>query len=203
MPSEGSVTRWFEQVKQGDSLAAQALWQRYFPELVRLARAKLRAARPGPADEEDVALSAMDSFFDAAQQGRFPDVADRRDLWRLLLQMTARKVVDLKRRETRQRRGGGRVRRESDRPGADADSGEPALADVIGDVPTPEFAAMMAEQCRRLLSGLSDPELQALAVAKMQGYTNREIAEQRECSVRTVERRLDLIRKKWKEEKPQ
>jgi RNA polymerase sigma factor (sigma-70 family) len=201
MASEGSITHWFREASAGNSTAAEALWQRYYPELIRLARQRLRGIRSGIADEEDVVLNAMDSFFEAARQGRFPDLADRDDLWRLLHRMTARKVVDLKRRETRQRRGGGRVRRESDLRGAD--SAEPALADVIGDVPTPEFAAIMAEQCQRLLEGLSRPNLQAVAIAKMQGYTNREIAEQLECSVRTVERELVLIREKWKKEKPQ
>jgi RNA polymerase sigma factor (sigma-70 family) len=71
------------------------------------------------------------------------------------------------------------------------------MAQVVGDTPTPEFAAMMAEQCRRLLDQLRDPELQALALAKLEGYTNKEIAERLDCSVRRVERRLKLIRKKW------
>lgn len=104
MCSDGSVTHWFGQIREGDSVAAQAVWECYFPELVRLARKKLGGAPRRAADEEDVALSAMDSFFDAAQQGRFPNLADRYDLWRLLLRMTARKVVDLRRREARKRR---------------------------------------------------------------------------------------------------
>jgi DNA-directed RNA polymerase specialized sigma24 family protein len=202
MSSDGSVTHWFEQLKQGDSIAARAIWERYFPELVRLARDKLRGTTHVAADEEDVALSALDSFFHAAQGGRFPDLADRHDLWRVLLQMTVRKVVDLKRHETRQRRGGGRLRLESVLERADADLGESPLAQVVGDTPTPEFAAMMAEECGRLLGVLTDPSLRSLAVAKMEGYTNREIAERSDCSLRTVERRLGLIRKKWQQERP-
>jgi len=101
MCSEGLVTHWFEQLREGDSVAAQALWERYFPKLVRLAREKLRQVPCRVADEEDVALSALDSFFHAAREGRFPNLTDRDDLWRLLLQMTAWKVVDMKRRETR------------------------------------------------------------------------------------------------------
>ena len=61
MCPDGSVTHWFEELKQGDSAAAQALWERYFPELVRLARQKLRGAPRRAADEEDVAASAMKS----------------------------------------------------------------------------------------------------------------------------------------------
>ena len=202
MSSEGSITPWIEGVKQGDPAAARALWQRYFPRLVELAREKLRGAARRMADEEDVALSAMDSFCRAAQEGRFPDLTDRDGLWRLLLRMTARKVVDLTRHERRQRRGGGRVRGESVLDGADAASARGGIAQVIGDTPTPEFAVMMAEECRRLLEKLADADLQSLALAKMEGYRNEEIAGQLGCSVRTVERRLRLIRAKWKEEQP-
>jgi DNA-directed RNA polymerase specialized sigma24 family protein len=199
MEIRGSVTQWFEGLEEGNSQAAQAIWERYFPDLVRLARQRLRDVPRRAADEEDVALSVMDSFFDAAQHERFPDLADRQDLWRLLLRMTARKVVDLQRFETRQRRGGGRVFTGSGGTGQSS-TDEDALAQVIGNTPTPEFAAMMAEECRERLESLEDPELQAMAIAKMQGYGNDEIARQRDCSVRTVERRLQLIRKRWEQE---
>lgn len=198
--NDGSVTHWFARLEHGDADAAQQLWERYFPELVRLARAKLRDLPRRGADEEDVALSVMDSFFEAAQQARFPDLADRNDLWRLLLRMTARKIVDLRRRELRQRRGGGKV---ISTAALDATSdlfGGPSLAEIVGDAPTPEFAAMMAEQCRLRLEQLNDPDLETMAVAKMQGFTNAEIAQQMGCSVRTVERRLHLIRRIWERE---
>ena len=98
MSAGDSVAHWFEQIRNGDSEAARAIWERYFPELVRLAREKLRGVPRRVADEEDIAASVMKSFFRAAQKGRFPDLADRHELWRLLLQMTARKVVDSKHR---------------------------------------------------------------------------------------------------------
>ena len=199
MCSDDSVMHWFEQIREGDSAAAQAIWERYFPELVRLAREKLRGTPCRMADEEDIAVSVMESFFRAAQEGRFPDLADRHDLWRLLLQMTARKVVDLKRHDSRKRRGGGRVRGESVFCSADSADEQARLAEAIGDVPTPEFAAMMAEQCQRLLERLANPRLEAIAVAKMEGYTSEEIAERSGCSVRTIERGLCRIRKKWRQ----
>ncbi len=201
MSADGSVTHWFEEIRQGDSLAAQALWERYFPALVRLARGKLRGVPRRASDEEDVASSVMESLFRAAADGRLPNLADRDDLWRLLLWMTARKVIDLKRRETRQRRGSGHVRGESalGKPTSAHDSR--AFAEVIGDSPTPEFAAMMLEEYERLLARLGEADLQALANAKLEGYTNDEIAARVGCSVRTVERRLRLIRRKWQQER--
>ena len=202
MCDEGSVTHWFERVRQSDSAAARALFERYFLQLVRLARKELarRGAPRRASDEEDVASSVMESVFRAAEQGRFPDLADRDDLWRLLLRMTERKVVDLKRHEARKRRGGGRVRGESALGRAGSPDDPAALAQVIGDAPTPEFVAMMAEQYQRLLACLDDPDLVALASAKLEGYTNEEIAERLGCSLRTVERRLHLIRKKCERE---
>ena len=125
MSAEGSVTHWFEQVREGDSVAARALWERYFPALVRLARGKLRGVPCRASDEEDVAASVMESLFRAAADGRLPNLADRHDLWRLLIWMTARKVIDLKRRETRQRRGSGHVKGES----ALGESGSPCETD--------------------------------------------------------------------------
>ena len=77
----GSVTAWLDLLKTGDQEAAQQLWQRYFQSLVRLARSRLQARARAAADEEDVALSAFDTFCEGMAQGRFPDLADRDDLW--------------------------------------------------------------------------------------------------------------------------
>jgi DNA-directed RNA polymerase specialized sigma24 family protein len=125
-------------------------------------------------------------------------LADRNALWFLLLQITNHRVLNLQRDETRQRRGGGRVRGPvAASAGGSADSHGPAMLPK-DDVPTPEFAAMMADECRRLLELLDDAELRSIAVAKMEGYTNAEIASQLNRSERTVERRLRLIRDRWK-----
>src|SRR4051794_29187265 len=88
----GSVSRWLGDLKAGDEAAVQPLWERYFARLVTLARARLRAGRRGAADEEDAALSAFNSFCTGVARGRFPRLADRDDLWRLLVVITARKA---------------------------------------------------------------------------------------------------------------
>jgi hypothetical protein len=114
MSSDGSVTHWLNLLQAGDRAAARPLWERYFPLLVARARASLRGRPPMAADEEDVALSACDSFCRGAEGGRFPSVDDRDDLWRVLLLFTARKAAHLVRDERRDKRGGGRVRTEVD-----------------------------------------------------------------------------------------
>jgi DNA-directed RNA polymerase specialized sigma24 family protein len=142
-----------------------------------------------------VALSAFDSFYRGVEQGRFPNMADRDNLWKLLMVITARKAWKLKRDQSRQKRGGLRTDQD-DVPKLD----DAALDEVIGREPTPEFAAQVAEECQRLLDGLTDDTARAIALCKMEGYTNAEIAQKLECVPRTVERKLRLIRDTWERE---
>jgi DNA-directed RNA polymerase specialized sigma24 family protein len=152
------------------------------------------------ADEEDVALSAFDSFCRGAQQGRFPQLRDRNNLWPLLVVITARKALDLVQHERRQKRGGGAVRGESALVGPDSPAREAGLGQVIGREPTPEFAVEVADECRRLLDQLGDTDLQSVALWKMEGYTNAEIAAKLGCVEGTVERKLRIIRGTWSKE---
>jgi DNA-directed RNA polymerase specialized sigma24 family protein len=198
----GSVTFWIDGLRCGDEEAARQLWRRYFEALVRLARPRIRSEARGMADEEDVALSAFDSFYAAMAQGRYPDLADRDGLWRLLVTITARKAANRNRLEARQKRGGGRVVRES---ALEAGAGREAddLAEVVGTEPTPEFAAMVAEEYRRLLEALGDEELRRIAAWKLEGYSDVDIAARLGCALRTVARRLKLIRTLWGAELPE
>ena len=195
MSEEGSVTRWLHQLQAGEALGVQQLWERYFPRLVGLARNRLRGAAPRGADEEDVALSAFDSFCRNAEQGRFPDLLDRDSLWRLLVVITARKASHLVRDENRLKRGGGRARPLT----LDANSETP-LDLVLSREPSPEFAAEVAEECRRLLRLLGDAELERVALWKMEGYTTEEIASRLGYVPRSIKRKVQMIRRLWEKE---
>jgi DNA-directed RNA polymerase specialized sigma24 family protein len=196
MDPHGSVSRWLAQLKQDEAAAVQHLWERYFRQLVALARRTL-AVPPAAADEEDVALSAFDSFCRGVREGRFPRLEDRDDLWQLLVTLTRRKAFNLLKHEHRDKRGGGQVVHASALAGGEGDSVADAFARMVGDEPTPEFAAEVAEECRRLLDALPDAELRSVAVWKMEGYENTEIAARLGKSLATVERKLQLIRKTW------
>jgi DNA-directed RNA polymerase specialized sigma24 family protein len=198
MDSATSVSEWIDRLKTGDRGAVECLWGRYFERLVGLARANLRDSPRRAADEEDVALSAFDSFCRGVERGRFPELLDRHSLWRLLVTVTLRKANALRRAEQRQKRGGGRVIMQSELQYM-SDSATTGLEQLVDREPTPELAAQVAEECRRLLERLDDAALQSLALLKMEGYTNGELAVRLGCGQRTIERKLRLIRKLWKE----
>lgn len=179
MSSADPVTLWIEQVKDGQRAAVPQLLERYFQRLVHLARARLRGV-PGLAGyDEDVALSAFKSLCLGAERNRFPQLADRDDLWRLLAMMTVRKAIDLQRRR---------------RPApADPD----AVDDLLSREPDPELAAEVAEAFDHMLGQLGDPGLREIALWKVEGHTNAEIAARLGCAERSVERKLHRIRLLW------
>lgn len=190
MPTEAPVTAWLGQLQAGDSAAVRPLWDRYFHRLVGLARTRLKHAPRRVADEEDVALSAFDSFCRNAEAGRFPDLTDRDSLWRLLAAFTLRKAVHHVRDATRLKRGGGQV-----------DSVDPLAAEVVlGREPDPQLAAEVADECERLLSALGDPALRRIALLRMDGHSVNEVAAVVGCAPRSVKRKLQLIRSIWERE---
>jgi RNA polymerase sigma factor (sigma-70 family) len=188
---EGSVSGWIAQLQTGDPSVTPQLWERYFQQVVELARRRLQGAAKCMADEEDVALSAFASFCQGAMEGRFPQLSERTGLWRLLVVLTARKAFHLRRDAQRQKRGGNL---------ASSRRIEPELDEIIGREPTPEFAAQVAEECQRLLACLETEQMRFIALLKMEGHTNEEIAARLGCACTTVERRLRLIRRIWEKE---
>jgi len=198
MSLEGSVTQWIGGLKAGDEQAAQRVWESYFDRLVRLARDRLRAARRTGADqdEEDVALSALNSLCVGAAAGRFPRLEDREGLWGLLVVIAARKALNSARDQRRLKRGGGQVRLEADLAKEGNDQ-EAVLGAMVGREPTPEFAAVVAESMRLRLEGLGDDVLRQVALLRLEGYNNEEIAERLGCTPRTVIRKVEVIRRHW------
>lgn len=195
MSKSTNVSHWIDLVKHGDSTAANRIWQHYFDRLVRSVRHRLYGQNRAVSDEEDIVLSVFDSFYSAVEKGRFPDLSDRDDLWRLLLRMSARKVVDKRRHDQRQRRGGG-VNLHSFDHTTDGEN----VIEAIGNEPTPEMVLMMQESVEQFFSHLGVGQLRDLAGAKLEGYSNAELARRFDCSERTIERRLHLIREKCQQE---
>lgn len=197
--ADSTVATWLALLKAGNAQAQQEVWDAFFPELVTVARTRLAGMRRTVADEEDVALSVLQSFFKAAQENRFPDLRGRDSLWRLLSWMTQRKAVDLIRHTTRQkRRGGGEsacLALEFGEPSSRRSRVRP-MEQLAGKEPSPDLAMIFIEELRTLLEVLSDP-MRKVALQKLDGYSNEEIAQNIDCSLATVERRLKMIREIW------
>jgi DNA-directed RNA polymerase specialized sigma24 family protein len=200
MSRDESVTHWLEGLKAGDDDDIARLWDRYFQRLVELAGTRLPGHARRAIDEEDVALSAFQSFCERARSGQFPELSNRDDLWRVLFAITVRKAIGAVRHQTRQKRGGGHVQGESalGRPG-DGDVDLAGLAGFLSREPTPADAAEFADQLETLFARLDDLTLRVIAFQRLQGLSSKDIAGSLEISPRTVDRKLELIRAIWTE----
>jgi RNA polymerase sigma factor (sigma-70 family) len=199
MTSEASVTGLIHLLRAEDKsvrdMAASLIWQRYFRDLLELARKNLDRRVRRRADEEDVVLSMFHSF--CARQGRGEyDLANRDDLWRLLVKITLRKAWNEVRDHRRHCRD---VAREQTISDDRDDTSSPGWALELMDAatPSPEEAVALNEALERRLQSLETDELRQLALWRLEGYTNREISDKLDCTERSIERKLKRIRSKW------
>jgi DNA-directed RNA polymerase specialized sigma24 family protein len=198
MSSAGSVTNLISLLRAGDAEAAEKLWELFSARLLELARDNLQKHTFGVADEEDIVLSAFGSFFSGAARGEYTRLSDRQKLWSLLAILTKRKAIDLLDRETAAKRDCARV---ENGPGglerAKADPSALAIPGIVDPTLSPELQAMTNDACQKLLDDLGDVQLRSIAIWKLEGYSDDEIAGMLGCAVRTVERKLRLIRRLW------
>jgi RNA polymerase sigma-70 factor (ECF subfamily) len=194
-----SITLMIDMLRDGSDdqqqQAAGRIWQEYFPRLLALARSRLDPSVRQRVDEEDVVQSMYKSFCIRHQRGDF-EFDGRDDLWRLLVQITVQKARNAAKRQQRQRRD---VRKEQAFETGDSPSMAQGPAAYLASVePTPDDAVMLNEQVQGRLEQLPEDQRQ-IALWKLQGYTNEDIsgADKMNCSIRTVERKLNLIRKTW------
>ena len=190
------MTYWIPALQRGDEQAAERLWQEYFVKIIRLAKRRMEGLRLRAADEEDVAISAMNSFCRMAQNREDP-IADSTELWRLLATIVRRKVNKERQRQFAEKRQEYRLVGESGiSPGQDNENkdGENGFAQFSGREPSPELALELAETWERILEL---PDAEELVLLKNEGYSNSEIAEKMNCSTRTIQRSIEKIRKEW------
>lgn len=201
-PAPNDFDGLVRRVRQGDEAAIETLWNDYYRRLVRVAAGRLPRSLRRTGDEEDVALSAFHSFVAGVKDDKFPDLRTPDNLWGLMITLTSRKVHAHVRRATRQKRGGGSVRGESVflTPGGETVGG--GLAGVGNDADdhvAADVQAELAEAAESLMDKLDDDELRRIAWMRMDGYMVDEIAGELGKSKRAVERRLQLIRRRWTE----
>jgi DNA-directed RNA polymerase specialized sigma24 family protein len=191
----GSITRLLPGLKAGERDAVRGVWERYFQPLVRVAADRMNPAwcrAIGPEDiAQEVLLELCTVLAAPTADERFPRLTSRENLWNLLVCFAVRAAFDHNTKESRRANvvaGGSAL-------------GEAGFAALAACEPVPEFAVAVGD----LLDQLADqhnPEqaekLQTIAVLKMEGYAHTEIAGRLGCSVKTVERKVELIRKIWK-----
>lgn len=190
MGNSESVTEWLQAVERDDREAANHLVERYFKRLVGVARNTYQeklGGIPRPAeDEEDAALSALESIFAGVREGKIKEVVNRHQLLALLFKVTIRKVYDQRERATAQMRGGGR------KPVAVEE-----LEHMISKMPDASARAELADTYRAAMDALGDAELKRIAAMDLEGSSRPEIAEALGMTERTVYRKLKLIHEKW------
>ncbi len=188
-----------KRVREGDDEAIGELWNGYFQRLVRLAAKRLPSNLKRAGDEEDIALSAFNSFIAGIRRDQFPDLSGPDNLWGLLITLTGRKVNAHLRFQTRQKRGGGAVRGESVFMHEDDSRKSPGIGGVSDQSMTADLNVELEEACNALLDQLPDAQLRQIAVMRMDGFLVDEIADRLGLSKRATERRLQLIRRTWSE----
>jgi len=189
-----TVTAWIDQLAGGDQQAAEQLWQHVSARVREFARPKLDAETRRRYDEDDAANSAFHSLCRGLADGRME--AENRDaLWGLLAVITSRKISAQRRSLNRLKRGGGDIRGES----GFAEFGDSGINAIAGDQRTPDVLAEISESCAQLLDALPGETMKTIVLLKFQGSNNGEVASELQCTRRTIERKLERIRRIWVE----
>ncbi len=173
-----------ERFRNGDDVAANELFERYFERLTALARSRLSPRLARRTDPEDIVLSVYRSFFIAARNGRY-SFARGGDLWRLLAAITKHKLLRQIRFQTADRR---LVDRETT-----IDQIDEGTIPSAHSEPTPEDSAALADELELVLSRLDRFGRRVLEL-RLQGLKISDITEDTGRSERTVRRTLTQIR---------
>lgn len=196
MEAKPAVTDWITQLQNGHSSACDRLWPFYLQRLTGLIRHKLESSRMEVSDEEDVLIDTCEVCFRKIKEGIYPNIASRHDLWRLLTTIATRKSIDQIRKS---RKGIDRLRQDSSFVHTSDSSFEiNHVESAMGAEPTPEFAAMVADESRYRLS-LVPEKMKEVVMLRLQGHTLKEIVKETGISLPTVHRYLSYVREIWNE----
>jgi DNA-directed RNA polymerase specialized sigma24 family protein len=200
MSSVGSLTLCIQHLRSPDCRerdeAARVIWERFSSRLQSLVRRHLDNRIRRREDEHDILQNMYSSFCRGQLEGKTPP-SSRAELWKLLVRITMCKVVNTAHRHMAARRD---VRRETVAPrdqlhGGGSQFPQWMLEHVDRSQPSPEEKGIVLEELNRLLSGLSE-DFRQIVLWKLDGFTNAEIACSIGRTVRCVELKMQLIRKR-------
>ncbi len=181
----------FVAFRQGDSEAANRLWSAYYPALENLCRQNIFSKMRRFENEEDIAVSAFGSVLAHMQEGDFPWIQEGRHFWGILRKVALRKVADRIQREKALKRGGGKVRGES---AFGPNAGQGLAEAAIQHEATPQEHLELQQTIENVVEECDDPILEEIIVLSMHGCNQQEIALALNCSKRTVQRKVRLLR---------
>ena len=176
-----------------DEQAAHLIWERFFDRLCLYAKKKIYKRHQRLFDEGDIANQAFHSLFDGIKHKRFDKMQNRDDMWQMLTLIASRKIANEIQHHDRIKRGNGKVRGDS----AFGSAGIENIRNLIACEPTPHDLNQFEKHCQDLLCQLPDDTYRKIALMRLAGHTDREIAEALKVTVRTIERKLQWIRMKW------
>jgi RNA polymerase sigma factor (sigma-70 family) len=196
--SEKNSNQLLKNLTEGDDQAVAEIFEQSMARLQRMIAKRIPNDLRRHTDEEDVALSVMNSFFCGVRQGdRFQKLDDQNDLWQILGMLTKQKLAKHIRRQKAQKRGSGDVRGESIFTTQDDTSTAGGIENHAITQNDGLDALVGNEEIDMLMARLDSEALREIAMLKLQGYEHEEIAKQLEISVRTVGRKLQSIRDSW------
>lgn len=174
-----------KRLRDGESRAANEVFERYMLRLVALARTRISPKLARRVDPEDVVQSAYRSFFRRVANDEI--VFQRAgDLWRLLAAFTINKLRGQVEHHTARRRD---IDRELHATGAI----NAEIFDAGATEPTVEQVAMLSDELADVMCQMPARE-RAVLEGRLQGRTIEEIAAELDCSQRTVRRQLEHCR---------
>ena len=184
----GSVTGNIRRAQTGDDLAFEWLWHRYYKSLVRHLR-KI-ASGPGfdPVDHEEVAHSVFIALHHGLSHEKFHSLNRRYQLWKLLTLIGLRKAINLTKRDMLQRQ----VIAQRSANGRRASDVDPSFDEMRFDEELEHGLSLLDKEH-------PSQRLRELAIRKMNGHSNSQIADDFGWSRKTVALRLNLIYEIWKE----
>jgi len=199
MSSMGSLTLCIQHLHSADCRerdeAARVIWDRFSARLQTLARRHLDNRIRRREDEQDILQSTYASFCAGQLQGKTPP-ASRDELWKLLVRITMCKIVNTAHRHHAGRRDVRRERNDTRDHDPDGSLFPRWMLDHVDRAqPSHEERVIVLDELHRLLEDLPE-ELRQIVLWKLEGFTNAEISAMIGRTVRCVELKMQLIRKK-------
>jgi len=192
---KGSVTRWIEQMRGGDSIVVHALAERYFKKLGDAARRRLHKINQNLHDEEDVANFVLEAVFRNIAQGRYPDLQDRDDLWFLMLAITQRRISSILKRDRRQKAQPSSLTSLTEL----LEIYEGELSDLAVDSDPEQIAIEIGDCWQELMRILPNDEFRKIARLKLDFYSNRQISSMLKLTSKYIDRKVVEIQRLWGE----